>query len=65
MTDRPEAELKVPQTGDITAIDQALLRVGLYGEVHLVIENGRLRLIRTVHSEAVANAPERRARKVS
>ena len=45
--------LKILQPGDLAAIDQALARIGMYGEVHLVVEKGRLRYIRTVRSEAV------------
>ncbi|MBI4787120.1 MAG: hypothetical protein HY782_08760 [Chloroflexi bacterium] len=45
--------LKVLQPRDIAAIDEALGQIGNYGEVHLVIENGRLRFIRTVRSEAI------------
>ncbi|MDE3091004.1 MAG: hypothetical protein KGJ80_16650 [Chloroflexota bacterium] len=48
----PDA-LEVLRLTDISAIDQALEKVGLYGEVHLIVEKGRLRYIRTVRSEAV------------
>lgn len=49
--------LKILKPFDVAAIDEALGQIGLYGEVHLVVENGRLRFIRTVRSEAVAGAP--------
>lgn len=49
--------LKILKPFDLAAIDQALGQIGLYGEVHLVVENGRLRFIRTVRSEAVMGAP--------
>jgi hypothetical protein len=38
---------------DIAAIEQALKKVGAFGEVHLVIERGRLRFVRTLKSETV------------
>ncbi len=41
------------QPSEIALIDQALARIGAYGEVHLLVERGRLRFIRTVQSEAV------------
>ena len=50
-------EPKLADAGLVAAIDEALGQIGLYGEVHLVVENGRLRFIRTVRSEAVAGAP--------
>ena len=50
---------KVLQPADFSKIARALEQVGLYGEVHLVVEKGRLRYIRTVHSEAVLAAPDR------
>ncbi len=49
--------LKILQPLDVAAIDEALGQIGLYGEVHLVVENGRLRYIRTVRSEPVAGTP--------
>ena len=49
--------LKILKPFDVAAIDEALGQIGLYGEVHLVVENGRLRFIRTVRSEAVGGAP--------
>ncbi len=49
--------LKILKPFDVSAIDEALGQIGLYGEVHLVVENGRLRFIRTVRSEAVGGAP--------
>ena len=45
--------LRVLEMRDVLAIDQALDKIGPYGEVHLVVEKGRLRFIRTVRSEAV------------
>lgn len=48
--------LGVLRPADISAIAQALEKVGLYGKVHLVVEKGRLRYIRTVRSEAVLAA---------
>ena len=36
---------------DISVIDEALHSVGVFGEVHLVVENGRLKFVRTVKSE--------------
>ena len=49
----------VLRPADISKIARALEKVGLYGEVHLVVEKGRLRYIRTVCSEAVLAAPDR------
>lgn len=39
--------------GVITAIECALQKVGAFGEVHLIIERGRLRFIRTLKSESI------------
>jgi hypothetical protein len=47
------ATLSVLRPGDIALIEQALERVGDFGEVHLVVERGHLRFIRTVQSESV------------
>lgn len=41
------------QPHDIQAIEEALKRVGAFGEVHLVIERGRIRFLRTVTSETL------------
>ncbi len=43
---------------DVSAIELALEQVGPFGEVHLVVENGRLRFIRTVRSESVVGFAE-------
>ncbi|MCL5951019.1 MAG: hypothetical protein M1132_04725 [Chloroflexi bacterium] len=57
------SSLKVLELRDVVAIDQALDKIGPYGEVHLVVEKGRLRFIRTVRSEAVTRPvrPEAKA----
>lgn len=50
--------LRILRPRDVVAIDHALDEVGSFGEVHLVIEKGRLRYIRTVKSEALIGVPE-------
>lgn len=52
--------LRMLRPHEVAAIDQALGEVSPYGEVHLVVESGRLRYIRTVRSEAVVGAVEAR-----
>lgn len=42
----------------ITAIEEALNKVGAFGEVHLIIERGNLRFIRTIRSEAIDHTKE-------
>ncbi len=49
------ADLKVLRRRDIKAIDEALRKVGPFGEVRLVIAEGRLRYVRTLRSEALDN----------
>ena len=44
---------KFLKPGVIVAIEEALNKAGPFGEVHLIIERGHLRFIRTVKSEAV------------
>ena len=55
---RNQGMFKTLQRCDIEAIDQALKEIGLFGEVHLVVESGRLRFIRTVRSEPIIRTPE-------
>ena len=50
-----KTELWMLNSSDIAAIDRALRHIGLYGEVQLVVENRRLRYIRTVKSEPLGN----------
>ena len=50
---RSRPVFKALQLCDIEAIDQALKKIGLFGEVHLVVENGRVRYVRTVCSEPI------------
>ena len=38
---------------EIRKIEDALKKVGPFGEVHLVVEKGRIRFVRTLKSEAV------------
>ncbi len=47
------SKLEVLQTQDIIAIDEALRDVGPDGQVHLVVEEGRLSYIRMLQSELV------------
>ncbi len=47
-------EMRVLLTQDIVAIDEALSHLGPEGQIHLVVQNGRLQCIRTVQSEIVA-----------
>ena len=48
-----ETKLGLLRSQDIAVIEQALKKVGAFGEVHLVIERGRLRFVRTLKSETV------------
>ena len=50
-----QTDLQMLKSHDIAAIDRDLRHIGLYGEVHLVVENRRLRYIRTVKSESLGN----------
>ena len=40
----------------IAAIEEALKKVGPFGEVHLVVERGRIRFVRTIRSEPMDNS---------
>lgn len=40
----------------VAAIERALCKVGAFGEVHLIVERGHLRFIRTIRSEAIDRA---------
>ncbi len=44
---------KFLRPGVIAAIEHALDKVGAFGEVHLIVERGHLRFIRTIKSEAI------------
>ena len=46
-------ELKFLRPDVIAIIEDALTKVGPFGEVHLIIERGHLRFIRTIKSESV------------
>jgi hypothetical protein len=48
--DSEVVDLKSLQPQQVAMIDQAIARVGEYGEVHLVIEKGSLRFIVVQHS---------------
>lgn len=37
----------------IAVIEAALRKVGAFGEVHLIVERGHLRFVRTLKSEAI------------
>ncbi len=39
----------------IKQIDEMLVEVGMYGEVHIIVENGRLRYINKVESRKFHN----------
>jgi|GEM_PF-6166614 len=45
--------LKFLKPRDISIIEEALNGIGDFGEVHLVVERGRLRFVRTLRSEAL------------
>lgn len=49
----PRPDLKYLRPQDVAMIEEALAKVAPFGEVHLVIERGRLRFVRTIKSEAV------------
>lgn len=51
------AALKVLQSDDITLIEAAINKIGSSGEVHLLIERGRLRYIRTLKREPMSELP--------
>lgn len=40
----------------IAAIEAALRKIGPYGEVHLIVERGRIRFVRTIKSEPIDSA---------
>jgi len=40
---------------ELAIIESEIKKVGAFGEVHLVIERGRIRFIRTITSQAVEN----------
>lgn len=50
-----ESDLIALQSTDISAIEKALKGLGAFGEIHLVVEKGRIRFIRTVRSEALGH----------
>lgn len=45
--------LSLLQPRDVLLIEEALKKVAPFGEVHLVVERGRLRFVRTIKSEAI------------
>jgi len=45
------SDTKFLRPEDVIAIEEALQRIGPFGELHLVVENGCLRYLRTVRSE--------------
>jgi hypothetical protein len=51
---RLEDELGFLTRQTVRRVDEALCRLGPYGEVRLVVLKGRLRFIQTVRSEEVA-----------
>jgi hypothetical protein len=48
---RPSSPLLRPS--DIEFIEKALRQVAPFGEVHLVVERGRIRFVRTIKSEPI------------
>jgi hypothetical protein len=59
VSSQPSADpsvLKFLRPEVIAVIEEALNKVGPFGEVHLIIERGHLRFIRTIKSEAVDRA---------
>lgn len=55
-TPRLEDELGFLTRQTVRRVDEALCRLGPYGEVRLVVMKGRLRFIQTVRSEEVTAA---------
>lgn len=53
MLGTPAVSEHILRQRDIEFIENALRRVGAFGEVHLVVERGRIRFVRTIKSEAV------------
>jgi hypothetical protein len=50
------SNLKLLRQSHILAIEEALKKVAPFGEVRLIVENGCLRYVRTLRSEAIDNA---------
>jgi hypothetical protein len=50
--------LLILDADDVTRIDQALSRAGPSGQVHLIVEQGKLQGIRTVYREAAIDSPK-------
>jgi hypothetical protein len=44
---------------EIAFIEDALRQVGAFGEVHLIVERGRLRFVRTLKSEAIDSSKDK------
>jgi hypothetical protein len=55
------SDAKFLRPEDIAVIEEALQKVGPFGEVHLVVENGRLRYLRTLRSESLDHADQSKA----
>ncbi len=49
----PAMQLEFLHPRDITLIEEALKKVTPFGEVHLIVERGRLRFVRTIKSQSV------------
>jgi hypothetical protein len=43
--------LKVLKTEQVLLIDRALVEIGDFGEVHLIVKNGQIKAIRKMRSE--------------
>lgn len=50
--------LQILDADDVARIDQALRRAGPSGQVHLIVEQGKLQGIRTVCREAAIDSPK-------
>ncbi|MBI3914320.1 MAG: hypothetical protein HY327_09080 [Chloroflexi bacterium] len=50
---RSDVKLERLDALEIKKIEEALKKVGAFGEVHLVVEKGRVRFVRTLKSEPI------------
>jgi len=49
----PPTQFQVLRLPDVCAIEDALKQIGAFGELHLIVEQGRLSYVRIVQSEPI------------
>lgn len=49
----PPTQFQVLRWQDVRAIEDALKQIGAFGELHLIVERGRLGYVRIVQSEPI------------